>query len=147
MAFLAIMMLTGPPRALVVMRQLGIVCDVHIPNRFSEGYGPNAEALLALRGKRRALLVTVDCGILPAPLAVAETGMDVIVIDHHIAGPELPKAHSVVNPNRLDEDGTYGCLMPPVWYLLSLPACCAVYDTVDILPQPAPPRIFSTTLI
>jgi single-stranded-DNA-specific exonuclease len=36
--------------------------------------------------------------------------MDVIVIDHHIAGPELPKAHSVVNPNRLDEDGAYGYL-------------------------------------
>jgi single-stranded-DNA-specific exonuclease len=42
--------------------------------------------------------------------AVAETGMDVIVIDHHIAGPELPRAHSVVNPNRLDEDGSFGHL-------------------------------------
>ena len=70
---------------LVVMRQLGIVCDVHIPNRFSEGYGPNADALLALQAKGAALLVTVDCGITShAPLAaVAETGMDVIVIDHH----------------------------------------------------------------
>ena len=24
--------------------------------------------------------------------------------------PELPKVHSVVNPNRLDEDGAYGYL-------------------------------------
>jgi len=54
----------------------------------------------------------VDCGISAhAPLAaVAESGMDVIVIDHHLAGPELPRAHSVINPNRLDEDGTYGHL-------------------------------------
>ena len=97
---------------LMVMRQLGVVCDVHIPNRFSEGYGPNADALMALQAKGASLLVTVDCGITAhAPLAaVAKTGMDVIVIDHHIAGPELPKAHSVVNPNRLDEDGDYGYL-------------------------------------
>lgn len=96
----------------MVMRQLGVASDVHIPNRFSEGYGPNIDALMALQAKGASLLVTVDCGITAhAPLAaVAETGMDVIVIDHHIAGPELPRAHSVVNPNRLDEDGAYGYL-------------------------------------
>ena len=97
---------------LLVMRRLGVACNVHIPNRFSEGYGPNAEALMTLQAKGASLLVTVDCGITAhAPLAtVAKTGIDVIVIDHHIAGPELPKAHSVVNPNRLDEDGAYGFL-------------------------------------
>jgi single-stranded-DNA-specific exonuclease len=68
--------------------------------------------LLALKEKGAQLLVTVDCGITAhAPLAaVAEIGLDVIVIDHHIAGPELPRAQSVVNPNRLDEDGQYGYL-------------------------------------
>jgi single-stranded-DNA-specific exonuclease len=95
-----------------VMRELGVNCDVHIPDRFTEGYGPNVGALMALKEKGAALLVTVDCGITAhAPLAaVADTGLDVIVIDHHIAGPELPRAHSVVNPNRLDEDGQYGYL-------------------------------------
>lgn len=95
-----------------VMRELGVGCDVHIPDRFTEGYGPSAAALLALKEKGAQLLVTVDCGITAhAPLAaVADTGIDVIVIDHHIAGPELPRAHSVVNPNRLDEDGQYGYL-------------------------------------
>jgi len=97
---------------LCVMRELGVNCDVHIPDRFTEGYGPNIEALMALKEKGAALLVTVDCGITAhAPLAeVANTGMDVIVIDHHIAGAELPQVHSVVNPNRLDEDGRYGYL-------------------------------------
>ena len=97
---------------ILVMRELGLECDVHIPDRFTEGYGPNAAALLDLREKGAQLLVTVDCGITAhAPLAaVADTGIDVIVIDHHIAGPELPRAHSVVNPNRLDEDGQYGYL-------------------------------------
>lgn len=95
-----------------VMRDLGVSVDVHIPDRFTEGYGPNQAALMALGERGASLIVTVDCGITAhAPLAaVASTGLDVIVIDHHIAGPELPKAHSVINPNRLDEDGTYGHL-------------------------------------
>ena len=97
---------------ILVMRELGVECDVHIPNRFTEGYGPSSAALLALKEQGSQLLVTVDCGITAhAPLAaVADTGIDVIVIDHHIAGPEIPRAHSVVNPNRLDEDGQYGYL-------------------------------------
>ncbi len=95
-----------------VMRELGVAVDVHIPDRFFEGYGPNEAALMALRERGAKLLVTVDCGITAhAPLAaVADTGMDVIVIDHHIAEPALPPAHSVINPNRLDETGEYGSL-------------------------------------
>jgi single-stranded-DNA-specific exonuclease len=30
-------------------------------------------------------------------------GVDVIVVDHHKCSPELPPAHALVNPNRLDE--------------------------------------------
>jgi single-stranded-DNA-specific exonuclease len=95
-----------------VLGLLGLPVDVHIPDRMREGYGPNATALHALQERGAGLIVTVDCGInAHAPLAaVAETGMDVIVVDHHLAGPELPPAHSVINPNRLDEDGAYGHL-------------------------------------
>ena len=77
-----------------------------------EGYGPNREALAKLKKNGAGLILTVDCGITAhEPLAaVAETGMDVIVVDHHLAGAELPRAHSVINPNRLDEDGSYGYL-------------------------------------
>ena len=61
-----------------VMRELGVAVDVHIPDRFSEGYGPNEAALMALRERGAKLLVTVDCGITAhAPLAavaVATTG-------------------------------------------------------------------------
>ena len=95
-----------------VLGMLGLVVDVHIPDRMREGYGPNAAALRALQERGAGLIITVDCGInAHAPLAaVADTGIDVIVIDHHLAGPELPPAHSVINPNRLDEDGAYGHL-------------------------------------
>ena len=95
-----------------VLGMLGLAVDVHIPDRMREGYGPNAAALNALQQRGAGLIITVDCGInAHAPLAaVASTGIDVIVVDHHLAGPDLPPAHSVINPNRLDEDGAYGHL-------------------------------------
>ncbi|MGC6498102.1 MAG: single-stranded-DNA-specific exonuclease RecJ [Candidatus Puniceispirillaceae bacterium] len=95
-----------------VLGALGLAVDVHIPDRMREGYGPNAAALAALQARGAELILTVDCGIAAhEPIAaVADTGMDVIVIDHHLAGPELPRAHSVINPNRLDEDQAYGHL-------------------------------------
>ena len=42
--------------------------------------------------------------------AAVEAGVDVLIIDHHIAGPDLPRALAVVNPNRLEDDGRYGYL-------------------------------------
>ncbi|MGE3935713.1 MAG: single-stranded-DNA-specific exonuclease RecJ [Rhodospirillaceae bacterium] len=78
---------------------------VHIPDRMREGYGPNAPALLELRRRGATVAVTVDCGTLAyAPLAAAaDAGLDVIVVDHHVAEPALPSAVAVVNPNRVDE--------------------------------------------
>ncbi len=87
------------------LRAAGCVPQVYIPDRLSEGYGPNAPALLRLREAGAKVVVTVDCGITAfEPLEAAEqAGLDVIVIDHHAAEPRLPRAAAVVNPNRLDE--------------------------------------------
>ncbi|MCC7167702.1 MAG: single-stranded-DNA-specific exonuclease RecJ [Rhodospirillales bacterium] len=83
---------------------------VYIPDRMREGYGPNAPALRALAADGAKIVVTVDCGTLAhAPLAAArDAGLDVIVVDHHIAEPTLPPAFAVINPNRLDESGVHG---------------------------------------
>jgi single-stranded-DNA-specific exonuclease len=80
---------------------------LYIPDRMKEGYGPNAPALRRLKSEGVSLVVTVDCGITAyGPLAdAAEIGLEVIVVDHHVAEPELPRAVAVVNPNRLDESG------------------------------------------
>ena len=82
----------------------------YIPDRTLEGYGPNEPALLALKEQGAVVVVTVDCGISAfEPLAAAkEAGLDVLVVDHHIAEARLPEAFAIVNPNRLDEDGEYG---------------------------------------
>ena len=83
---------------------------LYVPDRGLEGYGPNAPALLQLKSEGAGLVITVDCGVTAfAPLQVAkEAGLDVVVVDHHVAEPHLPLASAVVNPNRLDETAGHG---------------------------------------
>ncbi len=87
------------------LRHCGLDPLIHIPDRIFEGYGPNVEAVRGLAGKGATLLVTVDCGTTSIePLAEAKKlGMDVVVIDHHQCGDELPVVDALVNPNRLDD--------------------------------------------
>ncbi len=85
---------------------------IYVPDRLKEGYGPNAEALLRLKGEGVSVVITVDCGINAheALDAAAAAGLDVVVVDHHAADSRLPVAAAVINPNRLDEPATYGHL-------------------------------------
>ena len=85
---------------------------VHIPDRMKEGYGPNAAALRRFKQQGAGVAVMVDCGITAfAALQAAQADeLDVIVVDHHAAEPQLPPAIAVVNPNRLDEAGGLGHL-------------------------------------
>lgn len=91
---------------------VGVEAGIYIPDRMIEGYGPNAEALLRLRREGYDLVLTVDCGIssFDALDAAQGDGLDVIVIDHHVAEARLPNAVAVVNPNRLDDTSSYGYL-------------------------------------
>ena len=90
----------------------GLASRVYVPDRLTEGYGPNTAALLRLHAEGVTLVITVDCGIgAHEPLAAAAAaGLDVIVVDHHQPGPALPRARAVINPKRLDEDGSLGHL-------------------------------------
>ena len=94
------------------LRAVGGRAGFHIPDRIDEGYGPNAAALERLAGQGASVIVTVDCGTAAfEPLEAARrAGVDVIVVDHHVAEPQLPPALAVVNPNRLDETSPLGHL-------------------------------------
>jgi single-stranded-DNA-specific exonuclease len=87
------------------LEALNVHSDIHIPDRQTEGYGPNFPALAALQALGCSLVITVDCGASAfEPLQQArDSGLDVVVLDHHIGSPTLPEAVAVVNPNRLDE--------------------------------------------
>ncbi|MBT4589457.1 MAG: single-stranded-DNA-specific exonuclease RecJ [Rhodospirillaceae bacterium] len=86
--------------------------QIYIPDRISEGYGPNIPALEKLKKDGAKVIITVDCGTTAyEPLAFAkEQDLDVIVVDHHVAEAGLPEAVAVINPNRLDEISEHGQL-------------------------------------
>ncbi|HSR95249.1 MAG TPA: single-stranded-DNA-specific exonuclease RecJ [Solirubrobacterales bacterium] len=74
------------------LRDLGAECDWLIPDRIADGYGLNPANIELLVKRGTELLITVDCGITAVDeVALARSlGMEVIVTDHHQAGPELP---------------------------------------------------------
>lgn len=86
------------------LRQLGHDATLYVPDRIDEGYGPNPTAMSQLAA-RHDLIVCVDCGTLSFEAIAAAKEADVVIIDHHLAGEELPDAVAVVNPNRQDESG------------------------------------------
>lgn len=91
------------------LRQMGRHVTLYVPDRISEGYGPNDTAMARLAAAHD-LIICVDCGTLShGPIAAAKA-VDVIVLDHHPSGETLPPAVAVVNPNRQDEDGALGHL-------------------------------------
>ena len=94
------------------LSRLGRAAPVYIPDRQKEGYGPNLPALMRLREEGASLVLTVDCGTTaydPIEAAV-EAGLEIIVVDHHVAEPRLPRGALVINPNRADEDSPCGQL-------------------------------------
>jgi len=92
-----------------VLRSLGFEAGWYVPNRFTEGYGLNESALTEIRGSGTAVVISVDCGI--RSNAVVESagreGLEVIITDHHLPGPELPPALAVIDPNRDDDQYPY----------------------------------------
>ena len=88
-----------------MFRAHGQTARIYIPDRITEGYGPNDAAIEGLIADGARLIVTVDCGTTShQPVARArELGADVIVVDHHQSDETLPPANALINPNRLDD--------------------------------------------
>ena len=103
----------GCATALLVryFRSIGLEALLYIPDRMTEGYGPNNQAMDTLKGMGAHVVITVDCGSVAfEPMAYAKSiGLDVIITDHHQTVPELPECVALVNPNRVDE--TSPCTM------------------------------------
>ena len=79
-------------------------CIYYIPDRFTEGYGMNCDAVKKLHEDGVKLIVTVDNGIacIEEIELASSLGMEVIVTDHHLPGDVLPNAAAVVDPHRKD---------------------------------------------
>ncbi len=85
--------------------ELKLDYEIYIPDRKTEGYGPSIKAFKQLIEKNVKIIFTVDCGTLSFEAIdfAKNNNIDVIVLDHHQSEINLPKAHSVVNPNRFDD--------------------------------------------
>ena len=84
------------------LRELGAIFDYYIPNRFTEGYGPNEAAFRQAKEDGYQLIVTVDTGISGVHEAevAKEIGIDLIITDHHEPPPVLPDSYATINPKK-----------------------------------------------
>lgn len=84
------------------LKEKGAHVDFYIPNRFTEGYGPNETAFRWAKSEGFSLIITVDTGIsaLHEAEVAKELGIDLIITDHHEVGPELPVAMAIIHPKK-----------------------------------------------
>jgi len=83
----------------------GGAADFHVPHRIREGYDMRDDVIERAAAAGIRLIVSVDMGIRAfAPAETAQRlGVDLIVTDHHLPGPDgVPKALAVLNPNQKD---------------------------------------------
>src|SRR6266540_692519 len=87
---------------------LGANVGYLVPNRFEFGYGLTPEIVALAAQSKPEIIITVDNGIasVEGVEAASRLGIGVIVTDHHLPGPELPRAAAIVNPNQP------GCAFP-----------------------------------
>ncbi|HTT67742.1 MAG TPA: single-stranded-DNA-specific exonuclease RecJ [Gemmatimonadales bacterium] len=87
-----------------VLRMAGARVVPFVPHRLRDGYDLSAAGIAAAREAGAKLILALDCGT-TAVQAVADArraGSDVVIVDHHLPGPEPPPALAFVNPRRPD---------------------------------------------
>ena len=83
--------------------ELGAEVQVYLPNRFTDGYGPNLDVYkYFIQNEDIDLIITVDNGVAGhEAIAYAQSqNVDVIVTDHHSMPEELPQAFAIVHPEH-----------------------------------------------
>ncbi len=137
-----------------VLRHLGGRPVPFVPHRLRDGYDLSEAGVRAAAAAGATVILTLDCGT-TAVEAVAQAcglGMDVIVADHHLPGPERPDALALVNPRRPDSAYPHGDLCGAAlgwklgvallaamgrgegfaWHLVDLVALATVADLVPL---------------
>ena len=98
----------GATACAVAVRGLRLLGARHVsylvPDRVVDGYGLTAPIAGRVRATGADVLVTVDNGIasVDGVRQAQALGLQVLVTDHHLPGPQLPDADVIVNPNHPD---------------------------------------------
>jgi len=137
-----------------VLRHLGGRAVPFVPHRVRDGYDLTEAGVRAAAEAGAAVILTLDCGTTAVgPIAQARAaGVDVIVVDHHLPGPERPDVLAMVNPRRPDSTYPYPDLCGAglgwklglallramgrsdtfAWHLVDLAALATVADLVPL---------------
>ncbi|PCI98425.1 MAG: single-stranded-DNA-specific exonuclease RecJ [Alphaproteobacteria bacterium] len=87
------------------LKAVGVDAPIYIPDRLSEGYGPNIDALKKLKEQGADILMMLDCGTTAFDIVKEGTdiGLKIVILDHHEAEDDLPECWHVINPKRKDD--------------------------------------------
>lgn len=149
------------------LKKLGLDVRTFLPEREADGYGLHQSRLAELAQVGVTLVICVDCGIksIEAVNFGTSLGMDLVILDHHTPGPELPDACAVVDPHRADcpfpfkdlsavgiafyfcgalrrELVSRGCFQAPGPDFRDLLDLVAIGTVADVMPLVADNRIF-----
>ena len=96
--------------------EIGGCVTTLLPSR-DIGYGLSVSSVDEIKELGCGLIITVDNGISAheAVRRANESGIDVVITDHHKPGDELPPAYAIINPNRADDLSSDKIL--PEWVL------------------------------
>ena len=77
----------------------------YLPDRMTEGYGMNPEAVRQIASRGTKLIVTVDTGITAVREAelAGRLGLDLVITDHHECLETLPRAAALVDARQKGE--------------------------------------------
>ncbi|MHA8138489.1 single-stranded-DNA-specific exonuclease RecJ [Lactobacillaceae bacterium Scapto_B20] len=93
------------------LTELGANVDYYIPNRFTDGYGPNSDAFARIIDGGTTLIVTVDNGVtgFDAVDFANQHGCDVVITDHHeIPAKGTPDAYAVIHARYPGAEYSFG---------------------------------------
>ncbi|UOO47220.1 single-stranded-DNA-specific exonuclease RecJ [Enterococcus casseliflavus] len=110
---------------------LGAEAEYYLPNRFSDGYGPNITVYKDKIAAGTQLIITVDNGVSGhEAIAYAQgQGVDVIVTDHHELPAELPEAFAIVHPRHPEGNYPFGDL---AGVGVAFKVACALLEEVPV---------------
>ena len=105
------------------LKALEVDFEFYIPDRIEDGYGPSKKIMEYLKNKGCELIITLDCGTssLKEINYITKQQVDVIVVDHHKQGKDLPDAFAIVNPNKKKDNSNLKnlCAAGVVFFLLA----------------------------
>ncbi|MCK4651126.1 single-stranded-DNA-specific exonuclease RecJ [Candidatus Babeliales bacterium] len=94
--------ITSTALLMICLLPLGANINFYLPNRAKEGYGLSKKAVEKAVKNGYDLLITVDNGItaFDAAQLAYQSGLDLIITDHHRPHEKLPKAIAIIDANQ-----------------------------------------------